>query len=136
MIAAPCPHIVIAGLVPATLFSARSSIGFWSTMGHRNKSGDDKRGEVAKSYASRHVHVTTQENRGASAARNHALSLAQGDYIQWLDADDLLSPDKITIQLEGAEPGYSSQVLLSSSWSRPLILKRPEMTVRCVWPAG
>jgi len=74
--------------------------------------------KVAKSYASKLVRVKTQDNRGGSTARNHALSLAQGDYIQWLDADDLLAPDKISVQLVDTESGQSSQVLLSGSWGK------------------
>ena len=46
--------------------------------------------------------VVTQPNQGACAARNHAFSLAQGTYIQWLDADDLLHPDKISAQMRVA----------------------------------
>ena len=80
--------------------------------------------EIAQGYASANVLVTTQENRGASAARNHALSLAQGDYIQWLDADDLLAPDKIAIKICDAAPGRSSRVLLSGAWGR--FYHRPE----------
>lgn len=38
--------------------------------------------------------------KGACAARNHGLKLAQGDYIQFLDADDLLSPKKIENQVK------------------------------------
>ena len=74
--------------------------------------------EIAKSYTSPDVYVTSQDNCGASSARNRALSLAQGDYIQWLDADDLLAPDKIFMQLEGAEPGISSRILLSGAWGK------------------
>lgn len=74
--------------------------------------------EIAKAYESPIVFVGAQENRGASAARNHALSLAQGDYIQWLDSDDILAPDKVAMQLRGALPGQSSQVLLSGAWGR------------------
>ena len=74
--------------------------------------------EIARSYSSPNVRVATQDNRGASAARNHALSLAQGDFVQWLDADDLLAPDKIARQLESAEPGHSSRVLLCGAWGR------------------
>lgn len=74
--------------------------------------------EIARRYSSTSVKVTTQHNRGASAARNHALSLAQGDYIQWLDADDLLTPDKIASQVNDAEPGQHSRVLLSSAWGK------------------
>src|SRR2546426_7644091 len=51
---------------------------------------------VARRFASKAVTVITQPNEGASSARNKAFSVCQGDYIQWLDADDLLAPDKIS----------------------------------------
>ena len=54
---------------------------------------------AARAHASASVKVITQVNQGASAARNLALSLAQGRYIQWLDADDVLAPDKIERQM-------------------------------------
>src|SRR5271157_2090174 len=57
---------------------------------------------VARQFASKEVVVVTQPNQGASTARNHALSLSQGDYIQWLDADDLLGREKITRQMEAS----------------------------------
>jgi glycosyltransferase involved in cell wall biosynthesis len=78
----------------------------------------DRTFEIARKYSSRFVNVITQDNRGASAARNQALMVAQGDYIQWLDADDLLAPDKISRQLEGAEHGKDSRVLLSGGWGQ------------------
>jgi glycosyltransferase involved in cell wall biosynthesis len=68
----------------------------------------------ARQFESNSVKVVTQENKGAPTARNTALTLAQGDYIQWLDADDLLAPDKITQQLSRADHGRDSRVLLSS----------------------
>lgn len=73
--------------------------------------------KVAQRYESHGVTVVTQSNRGASAARNAALSLARGDYIQWLDADDLLAPDKIARQMERAGDGTSSRILLSSRFT-------------------
>jgi glycosyltransferase involved in cell wall biosynthesis len=55
----------------------------------------DRTPEVARRFAAKEVAVVSTENQGSAAARNHALQLSQGDYIQWLDADDLLAPDKI-----------------------------------------
>src|SRR6516225_1986814 len=55
--------------------------------------------EVARRFVSKEVAVVSIKNQGAAAARNHALQLSQGDYIQWLDADDLLAPNKIERQL-------------------------------------
>ena len=52
---------------------------------------------IARQFESDSVRVVTQKNQGAAAARNMAFSLSHGDYIQWLDADDLLAPDKIAM---------------------------------------
>lgn len=73
---------------------------------------------TAKTLESQIVKVVTQENTGACGARNKALSLAQGDYIQWLDADDLLHPEKIALQLERSEGGLTSRTLLTSAWGK------------------
>jgi glycosyltransferase involved in cell wall biosynthesis len=70
---------------------------------------------IAKSFESKNIKVIRQKNCGAAAARNHAFALSQGDFIQWLDSDDLLSPDKISIQMRGAE-GEKKTVLLSSEF--------------------
>src|ERR1700693_982164 len=71
---------------------------------------------IARQFASREVAVVHKENQGAAATRNHALSLSQGDYIQWLDADDLLSPDKVAKQVEAADAWGSDRTLFSSAW--------------------
>jgi glycosyltransferase involved in cell wall biosynthesis len=59
----------------------------------------DNSAAIVHTYASHGVRLATQENRGAAAARNHALQHARGEFIQFLDADDLLAPDKIEQQL-------------------------------------
>jgi glycosyltransferase involved in cell wall biosynthesis len=70
----------------------------------------------ARRFDSERVCVLTQSNRGAAAARNLALARSQGDYIQWLDADDLLAPDKVAKQIEAVPFCRSRRTLLSSAW--------------------
>ena len=73
--------------------------------------------DVARRFASKEVSVISTGNQGASAARNHALRLSQGDCIQWLDADDLLAPNKIELQVAVLRECDGRRVLLSSSWA-------------------
>ncbi len=66
----------------------------------------DQSVEILKSYGSRIVYRSTPP-RGGNPARNLAISLARGLWIQFLDADDYLLPDKITAQFTevGVENG-------------------------------
>ena len=61
------------------------------------------------------------KNQGASAARNKAFSLSHR--CSWLDADDLLAPDKIAKQMDLMKQGVGKQTLLSSTWG--LFMYRP-----------
>jgi glycosyltransferase involved in cell wall biosynthesis len=46
------------------------------------------------------IRYVRQDRRGGNAARNRILSMASGDWIQYLDADDYLLPNKIQTLLE------------------------------------
>jgi len=74
----------------------------------------DRTLDIARTFETDSVKVVTQDNRGAAAARNRSLKLASGDFIQWLDADDLLAPDKIAGQMKAAAGERSKLVLYSS----------------------
>ena len=63
---------------------------------------------ILKSIKNKKVKIVLQENQGAIAARNSAYKHSNGKYIQYLDADDLLSKEKIGDQvmlLERDKPG-------------------------------
>ncbi len=77
----------------------------------------DKTEEIARRFASKEVAVVSTENHGLSAAVNYAFRLSQGDYIQELDADDLLAPDKIEHQLAALRENDGRRILLSSPWA-------------------
>jgi glycosyltransferase involved in cell wall biosynthesis len=73
---------------------------------------------IAKRFASDKLLVLKQSNQGAAAARNKAFELCQGDYIQWLDADDILAPDKIAKQLRALDDCSNRRSLCSSAWGQ------------------
>jgi glycosyltransferase involved in cell wall biosynthesis len=78
----------------------------------------DKTAEIAQGFKRHGVRVVTQNNHGAATARNNAFRLSKGEYIQWLDADDLLSPDKIEKQMCLVQQIRNYRVLMSCGWGR------------------
>lgn len=77
----------------------------------------DRTAEVVRQFVSKGVILCSTKNQGLCAAQNQGFQLCQGDYIQWLDADDLLAPDKIERQLAALREVESSRILLSSPWA-------------------
>jgi glycosyltransferase involved in cell wall biosynthesis len=62
-------------------------------------STDNTKEMLTQIYGDRIIYVR-QENRGTGSARNTGIRIASGKYLQFLDADDLLEPDKISIQID------------------------------------
>jgi glycosyltransferase involved in cell wall biosynthesis len=61
-------------------------------------STDDTEQLLRREYHGK-IKYVRQGNRGAGAARNTGTRMASGKYLQFLDADDLLDPDKIDAQV-------------------------------------
>ncbi len=61
----------------------------------------------------------TGPNRGGGAARNRLLELAHGEWLQYLDADDVLQPEKVARQAKYAITHPNCDVLCSPvAWMR------------------
>jgi glycosyltransferase involved in cell wall biosynthesis len=89
---------------------------------------------IARQFEPQGVRVYSKRNEGAAASRNFAFLLSQGDYIQWLDADDLLDPDKIAFQMNSLPSRESKRVLLSSAWGRFMYrYNRTEFIPTALW---
>ena len=72
-------------------------------------STDDSRARIAEFSAD--IRFESQANRGGGAARNRGLSVAAGDYVLFLDADDLLYPEKVSRQVEASRSADTDMVI-------------------------
>lgn len=66
----------------------------------------DQSVERVRSLCDERIKVIQKENGGTASARQLGLTLAQGEYIQFLDSDDLLSPDKLERQITFMEQNH------------------------------
>ena len=122
----PCRNA--AHWLNATLESAVGQTGVPTEIIVVDDGSTDGSRELVQSWTSRGVRLLTQSALGASAARNHALAQSRAPWVQFLDADDLLGPDKIARQLFtlGAAP---SGTVASASWGRFAHEAPPESAV-------
>ncbi|UCS91821.1 glycosyltransferase family 2 protein [Echinicola marina] len=65
----------------------------------------DNTEEIVNKYLSKEKRFLyhKQQNSGVSAARNKGIKLASGDFLQFLDGDDLISPEKLSLQIRHFE---------------------------------
>lgn len=73
--------------------------------------------EMIKRYEGR-IRWESGPNRSGNVARNRLLELARGEWVQYLDADDYLLPDKIAKQMEALAGSPEVDVLFG-----PVILE-------------
>jgi glycosyltransferase involved in cell wall biosynthesis len=80
---------------------------------------DDHSTDGSRAIVTRHgLAVTLLENpgRGASAARNRATQGARGEFLQYLDADDLLAPEALATRVEALQQTGADVAV--SDWQR------------------
>ncbi|NET01104.1 MAG: glycosyltransferase family 2 protein [Sphaerospermopsis sp. SIO1G1] len=69
--------------------------------------------EIAQKIQDPRLRFFQSTKKGPGAARNYGLKLAQGNWIQFLDADDLLESDHIEKQLETATKTPQADIVVS-----------------------
>lgn len=73
----------------------------------------DGTGALLDAYAEKdpRVRVVHKENSGAADTRNRAIDLAEGEYLQFLDADDWIAPEASRLFLDAAEKSGAGMVI-------------------------
>ncbi|HEY1931904.1 MAG TPA: glycosyltransferase family 2 protein [Acetobacteraceae bacterium] len=74
--------------------------------------------------------VTECAAQGVNHTRNFGYGLAHGDYIQWLDADDCLDPDKIALQVAALDASPADDIAYGDWSVHWLWAGRPDRTRR------
>jgi glycosyltransferase involved in cell wall biosynthesis len=65
-----------------------------------NDGSSDETAAIAQSAGDSRVRMITVPNKGPAASRNRGFAISRGEYIAFLDADDLWTSEKLADQLE------------------------------------
>jgi glycosyltransferase involved in cell wall biosynthesis len=81
-----------------------------------NDGSTDKTLEIANAFLDKRLTVLTQENKGQDAALNNGFNHSSGDYIKFMDSDDLINPEMIDIQMKALNGRQS--LVAYGEWAR------------------
>jgi len=120
--------------LPETLESVmHQSTSDWECIVVDDGSTDDTKGIVADFIAKEsRFKYYYQENKGVSTARNTGISIAKGEFIQFLDADDLLEKRKIECQVEFLEEHHDVEIVYG--YANYFLTDQPELRMQGLTP--
>ncbi len=83
-----------------------------------NDGSSDNSPDIARYYANNYPHITLihQPNQGCSAARNRALRIARGEYVAFVDADDIVYPEMYDVLIKMATDDNLDVAQCNADW--------------------
>lgn len=97
----------------------------------------DRTEEIARSFGDR-IRYIKQQNQGIAGARNTGIRAATGDWVAFLDHDDLFLPEKLEKEVAAAEKNPQLVVVYSAFmylYSDGTTKRMPPFPARRLWPA-
>lgn len=138
------PSYNLGQYLPETLQSVLSqTFQDWECLIVENGSTDGSMNVVTSFCASdtRFVPVVFHENQGVAAARNKGLELAEGEYILFLDADDLIAPGYMEAAVKALDSDHSLNLVYGkarrfgteTSWDLPAFSMDAMLSRNCLY---
>ena len=78
-----------------------------------NDGSTDSTVQIINNISDSRIKLFSYANGGLSTSRNRGISLAQGEYISFIDADDLWTPDKLESQWQALQENPQADVAYS-----------------------
>lgn len=99
-----------------------------------NDGSTDDSLQICEEYASRYpnIKVISEKNAGVSAARNKALAIASGEWLVFVDADDKLLPNALSVLYERAKVTGAELVLANAVKLENGIVSKPFLNLSTV----
>ncbi len=76
----------------------------------------DNTNDIVNSFGNRGVKLVAQENKGQDAALNNGYGHSSGEYIKFMDSDDLINPEMIELQMKALNG--SREYVAYGEWGR------------------
>ena len=138
------PSYNLGQYLPETLRSVASqTFADWECLIVENGSQDGSADLVNEWCArdSRFVPVIFTENQGVAVARNRGLELAEGEYVLFLDADDLIAPGYMAAAVAALDADPSLNVVYGraerfgaeNSWDLPAFSMETMLASNCLY---
>src|SRR3569832_167033 len=78
-----------------------------------NDGSQDSTLELVSSFQDDRLKVLSYPNAGLAASRNRGIASASGEYLSFIDADDLWTPNKLDSQLKALQENTEAAVAYS-----------------------